>query len=57
MTSEVHPYLGAHLGTDEYMENFMQNKAIKWKTTVEMLAEIALTEPKAAYSVFTRAMI
>ena len=48
VTSEGRPYLGAALGTEEYIQAFVTDKVQQWAGELEQLATIARTQPHAA---------
>ena len=56
VTSEGRPYLGAALGTEEYIQAFVTDKVKQWAGELEQLANIACTQPHAAHAAFTRGM-
>ena len=56
VTSEGRPYLGAGLGTVEYIQNFVINKVQQWVGELEQLATIAHSQPHAAHAAFTHGM-
>ncbi len=45
-------HLGAALGTNGFVETYVQQKVQKWVKEIATLSEFALTEPQAAYSAF-----
>ena len=49
-TSEGRPYLGAAVGSAEYVENYVKSKVSSWQSSVCNLVTIATTQPHAAYS-------
>ena len=49
-------HLGAAVGTDGFKKYFIERKVELWVEAVKKLAEIAKTEPHAAYSAFTHAL-
>ncbi len=54
VTSEGRPYLGAAIGTKEYVESYVKDKVVvKWSAALDNLATIAATQPHAAYTAFT----
>ena len=53
VTSEGRPYLGAALGTDDYIQAFVTNKVQQWAGELEQLASIARSQPHAAHAAFT----
>ena len=57
VTSEGRPYLGAALGTEEYIQEFVTNKVQQWAGELEQLATIARSQPHAAHAAFTHGMI
>ena len=50
-------YLGAPLGTAEYIKQFISQKVSQWQATVESLSSIATSQPHAAYSAMTHGVI
>ena len=52
ITTEGHRYLGAPLGTRDFMDTFVTEKVEEWVSDINALADIALTEPQACYSAF-----
>ena len=49
-------YLGAPLGSAEYMIKFVGKKVSEWQAAVESLSSIATSQPHAAYSAFTHGL-
>ena len=49
-------HLGAAVGTDTFKCNYVGKKVAHWVEAVEILSEIAATEPHAAYAAFTHAL-
>ena len=49
-------HLGAVIGSKEARETYVKKKVEKWVKDVEELSEIALDEPQAALSAFTKAL-
>ena len=45
-------HLGASLGTNEYKNEYIDNKVAKWCERINKLSEIAKTHPHAAYAAF-----
>ena len=56
ITHEGRPYLGAPIGTLEYMESFVKNKVEQCAYELSLLGKIASTQPHAAYSAFTHGL-
>ena len=54
LTSEGRPYLGSAIGSDSYIKQFVEEKVKGWSADVTQLAKIALSQPHAAYSAFTK---
>ena len=50
------PYLGSPIGTDEYINSFVKNKVHQWSTELKTLANIATTQPHAAYAAYTHGL-
>ena len=55
VTVEGRPYLGAAIGTQEYIRKFMGDKIREWSAEVLLLAKIGESQPHAAYSALTHA--
>ena len=53
ITTEGRKYLGGFVGTKEGSENYVQELRDEWIEQLEVLADIAKSEPQAAYSAFT----
>ncbi len=56
ITTSGQRHLGAVLGTTSYRDAYIKDKVEKWITDIEELAEIAVEEPQAALSAYTKAM-
>ena len=56
LISEGRPYLGSAIGSDSYIEQFVEEKVKGWSADVTQLAKIALSQPHAAYSAFTKGL-
>ena len=57
ITTEGRKLLGAAIGTDSFVDNYIQLKVSEWTLEVEQLSNIATTQPHAAYSAFTHGLI
>ena len=53
ITMEGDRHLGSVIGTPEFKEEFVKTKVEEWVAELQRLAEIAKTEPHAAYTAFT----
>ena len=49
---EGRPYLGAAIGTQDYVNKYMSEKVRKWKEELNTLSTIAVTQPHAAFAAF-----
>ena len=49
-------YLGGPLGTQEYTENFVQDKLAEWKKELESFVPIARLVPHEAYTAITKSL-
>lgn len=56
ITKEGQRHLGAVIGTEEFKKEYIEEKVLKWVKEVEVLADIAKTEPHAAYSAYTHGL-
>ena len=57
ITSEGRPYLGAALGTQEYVRAYISEKVRKWIDELNTLSTIAATQPHAAFAAFIHGFI
>ena len=53
ITSDGRPYLGAPIGTRDFIDSFVQSKVETWLGIMNTLTDIACTQPHAAYTAFT----
>ena len=53
ITTEGRRHLGSALGSTSFVENFVQMKIESWVGEIQSLAEIAATQPHAAYAAYT----
>ena len=57
VTCEGQRHLGAVVGTEEYRRKYVLEKVTKWVEDINQLADLALYEPQAAYSAFTKGIL
>ena len=50
-------YLGGALGTDDFGEQFLKDKVNGWIKEVKVLAQVAKSQPHAAYAAFVHGLI
>ena len=53
VTPDGRPYLGAAVGSAEYVENYVKLRVDSWLSIVRNLTTTAKTQPHAAYSALT----
>ena len=53
ITAEGRPHLGAALGTQSYVSQFVNTKVQQWCNELKTLSSIASTQPHAAFAPFT----
>ena len=56
ITTAGERHLGAVIGSNEFREEYIQNKVSQWIKDVEQLSEYAVDEPQLAYSAYTKAV-
>ena len=56
ITTEGKSHLGAALGTEAFVHEFVNNKVQQWVEEVQRLSSTANTQPHAAYSAFTHGL-
>ena len=57
MAPNGRPYLGAAIGSQEYIARQVESKVNEWISNIQCLATIAVTQPHAAFSVLTRELM
>ena len=57
VTAEGRPYLGAAICSRAFIENHISSKVASWVTELELLASFAVTQPRAAFSAFSRGVV
>ena len=50
VTPHSRPYLGAAIGSPEYISSYVETKVMEWAENLHCLAEIAVTQPYAAFA-------
>ena len=56
VTPEGRPYLGAAIGTREYVEDYVSSKVNEWLSCVSNLSDIAKSQPQAAFAALTHCL-
>ena len=56
VTSEARPYIGAAIGTEDFVMSHVKNRVTKWTKELDSLAAIALSQPHAAHAAFTHGL-
>ena len=54
ITTEGQRHLGAVIGSQKFKDQYCWEKVLGWKGELEVLSEIARSQPHAAYTVFTK---
>ena len=49
--------LGCPIGTDSFVADYLKNKVDMWSLELQLLSNIALTQPQAAYSAFIHGIL
>ena len=57
VSTEGHRYLGASLGSKSFIGSYITAKVSEWSAEIYKLAELANTQPQAAYGAFTQGLI
>ena len=57
VTEEGKRHLGAAIGTQAFVENYIERKVSEWVNTVERLSSIAHIQPHAAYAEFIHGLM
>ena len=56
VTKKGQRHLGAIIGTEEFKKEYIGEKVSEWVKEIEVLSDIAKTEPHAAYSAYTHGL-
>ena len=56
ITTFGRPHLGAPLGSDEFIQQFILQKVDQWHDMLSTLSDLATTQPHAAYSTLTHGL-
>ena len=57
VTSQGRPHLGAALGTQEFVDQYVNDKVHHWNEELLLLVDVAQTQPHAAYAAFIHGYI
>ena len=57
LTTEGRRYLGAALGSPEFIKSYVNGKVREWSDELSKLSEISLTQPHSAYSALTHGLL
>lgn len=57
ITTSGRPLLGAAIGSEEFIESFIQEKVATWLSELSTLASFAASQPHAAYCAFTHGFV
>ena len=54
VTLDGRPYLGAVMGSQEYIEKYANSKVRAWSSSINILSDVAKLQPQAAFSALTQ---
>ena len=57
ITSSGRPYLGAAIGSEQFVEEHVKSKVGSWLSNITLLSEIAKSQPQAAFSALTHGLL
>ena len=57
ITTQGRRYLGAAIGSADFVQSFVNDKVKEWSDKLSRLSEIGLTQPHAAYSALTHGLL
>ena len=57
ITPEGRPYLGAAIGSEAYINEYVSSKVKMWSSSISILSEIARSQPHAAFSALTHGLL
>ena len=56
ITSDGRPYLGAAIGSQEFIEDYVRSKVKTWSSNIAQLSEIAMSQPHASFTALTHGL-
>ena len=57
VTLDGRPYLGAVIGSQEYVEEYVSSKVREWSSSINILSDIAKSQPHATFSALTHGLL
>ena len=57
ITTSGRPYLGALIGSEQFVEEFTKSKVDSWVSNIALLSEIAKSQPHAAFTALTHGLL
>ena len=57
VTSQGRPHLGAPLGCEEFVDQFITDKVNQWMDELSLLVDLAKTQPHAAYAAYVHGYV
>ena len=57
ITSDGRPYLGAAIGSEKFVEEYVKSKVESWMSNTTLLSEIAKSQPQAAFSALMHGLL
>ena len=57
VTLDGRPYLGALIGSQEYVEEYVSSKVRAWSSSINVLSDIAKSQAQAAFSALTHGLL
>ena len=56
ITADGRPYLGAAIGSQEFIEDYVRSKVKTWSSNIAQLSEIAMSQPHASFTALTHGL-
>ena len=57
VTLDSRPYFGAVMGSQDYIEKYVSSKVRAWSSSINILSDIAKSQPQAAFSALTHSLL
>ena len=57
VTLDGRPYLGAVIGSNDYVEEYINSKVRAWSCSINILSDVAKSQPQAAFSALTHGLL
>ena len=57
VTLDGRPYLGAVIGSNDYIEEYVNSKVRAWSSSINILSDVAMSQPQVAFLALTHGLL